>query len=72
MEKYLSKLLKQIKICDSLHGSPYDEMDASFYNTMLNMLLTNLTSHFNNNSDKESFKELNDFAHLQLTIQKYI
>lgn len=69
MEKYLSKLLKQIKICDNLLGSSYDEMYASFYNKMLNMLLTNLTSHLN--SDKDSLKELNDFAHLQLTIQKY-
>ena len=71
MEMYLSKLLKQIKICDSLESLGDSLEDAAHYNKMLNILLTNLTTHFISEHDKESFKELNDFANLQLTIQKF-
>ncbi len=71
MEMYLSKLLKQIKICDSLESLGDSLEDAAYYNKMLNILLTNLTTHFSSDLEKESFREFNDFANLQLTIQKF-
>lgn len=71
MEKYLSKLLKQIQICDNLYSSSFeDSEDASQYNKMLNIVLTNLTNHFNLESDKDSLDDSNLFANLQLNIKK--
>ena len=70
MELYISRLLKQIKICDNIATVGDSLEDAALYNKMLNILLANLTTHLKSDFEKESFKEL-DFANLQLTIQKY-
>ena len=76
MEENISKLLRQIKICDNLDECSFDNNGgdesiiklASFYHQMLNSLLTNLTSHLNESID--DLLLLNNFSNLQLTIQK--
>ena len=80
MEDYLSKLLKQIKICDnldifSLENSDYDHSllnSVSYYNKMLHLILNNLTAGIKVPSCNEIEKILSEtkFSHLQLTIQK--
>ena len=48
MESNISKLLKHIKICDSLvQNEVEDTLNAAYYSQLLNYLLNNLTSNFN-------------------------
>lgn len=78
MEIFLSQLLQQIKICDTLDyismaNSSVDEAilsSAYYYSELLNQLLNNLTSHLESvNKPIESILNQTNFSHLQLTIQ---
>lgn len=78
MEIFLSQLLQQIKICDTLDyismaNSSVDEAilsSAFYYSELLNQLLNNLTSHLESvNKPIESILNQTNFSHLQLTIQ---
>lgn len=78
METDLSRLLKQIKICEPVDNLTfkYDVYDESiislapYYHRLLNTVLSNLTSTIG--SIENMKKLLNDekFTNLQLTIQK--
>ncbi len=80
MEENISKLLRHIKVCDALDESTFNTNGgdesivklASFYHHMLNSLLTNLTSHLKPNELIDDLLKLNNFSHLQLTVQKYL
>ncbi len=78
MEICLSKLLKQIKICDNLDLKSLANIDddqsiissASYYNKMLSMVLENLTNKLDASNNTEWLLNETAFSHLQLTIQK--
>jgi hypothetical protein len=72
MEDNLSKLLNQIKICDTFD---IDEDDlpitlASYYHEVLNNILGNLTCKFKSIDEIETLFHKNNFSNLQLTIQE--
>lgn len=73
MEDYISRLLKQIKICDPLENNTNNESLislASFYHGHLNMILNNMTTSLGSIDDMEKLMNDSKFANLQLTIQK--
>jgi hypothetical protein len=72
MEDNLSKLLNQIKICDTFDIDDDDSPItlASYYHQVLNNILSNLTSKFKSIDEIESLFHRNNFSNLQLTIQE--
>lgn len=72
MEDYISRLLKHIKICESLENASGETIIslASFYHSHLNMILNNLTTSVGSIDDMDKLMNDTKYANLQLTIQK--
>ncbi len=75
MEIYLSKILKQIKVCDNLDKLSLANIDddrsiilsASYYHKILNQILNNFTADIN---EIDCLINENKLSHLHLTLQK--
>lgn len=80
MEFNLSNLLNRIKVCDcldkgSLANSGDDRQKISsafYYHKLLNNILNNLTSGFNESEDLRKITNTDDYSNLNLTFQKYL
>lgn len=73
MEEHISRLLKHIKVVDSVVNVSNESLIslAYFYHRHLNLILNNLTTSIGSIDDMTSLLNDQKFANLQLTIQKY-